>query len=81
MNKQRFSFKSQVCAAALVLIGGSAMLFNACQTNPTEIINPTVTDEGLRAFPVGSANQVLQGVRNQFSAMIANVALYNAYVS
>lgn len=82
MNKQKFSFKSQVCAAVLVLIGGSTMLFfNACQTNPTEVINPTITDEALRAFPGGSANQVLQGVRNQFSAMIANVTLYNAYVS
>lgn len=81
MNKLKFGLKSRFWAVALAFACSSTLLFNACQTNPTEVINPTITDEALRAFPGGSANQVLQGVRNQFSAMIANVALYNAYVS
>lgn len=81
MNKTKQSFKARLWMAVLTLTSSSIMLLNACQTNPTEVINPTITDEALRAFPGGSANQVLQGVRNQFSAMIANVTLYNAYVS
>ncbi|MFN3386586.1 MAG: hypothetical protein ACK42Y_08375, partial [Candidatus Thermochlorobacter sp.] len=81
MNKTKQGFKAHLWMAVLVLASSSVMLLNACQTNPTEVINPTITDEALRTFPGGSANQVLQGVRNQFSAMIANVALYNAYVS
>ncbi len=81
MNKLKIGLKLQLRMSLIWLALCSAMLWGACQTNPTEVINPTITDEALRTFPGGSANQVLQGVRNQFSAMIANVALYSAYVS
>jgi tetratricopeptide (TPR) repeat protein len=81
MNKLKTGLKLRLRINILGLALCGAMLWSACQTNPTEVVNPTITDEALRTFPGGSANQVLQGVRNQFSAMIANVALYNAYVS
>ncbi|MDX2127879.1 MAG: hypothetical protein SFU91_02445 [Chloroherpetonaceae bacterium] len=82
MNDLKFSYtKVKRATYAGVITLFLVLGFSACINNPTDIINPTITDESLQRFPGGSANQVLQGVRTTFSTAVGNIVLYNAYVS
>ncbi len=60
--------------AALLLAGGCELI------DPTEVRNPQVTDESLLGQP-GSLQAALQGVRNEFTNVVENIAYFTDVVA
>jgi len=64
-----------------MLLATTALAISSCNSNPTVVDNPTITQESLVLFSGGSATQLLQGLRRQMTLCVGITSQLSAYAS
>jgi hypothetical protein len=77
----KFQIKTKVVCTIVLLLVSTVGYLGCNQIDPTQVVNPTITDQSLDQFPEGSATQIFQGVRQYASTTVSAMALYTAFVS